>query len=169
MSGSQLSLALDPKSVAIIGASENPNKIGGRPLNYLARFGYRGKIFPINPKRSEVQGFRAFPSMAALPEPADVAIVVVAGDAAIDAAAECAEAGVKLAIVMASGFGETDPVEGKEVLQEMLKLYDFSDLEAGQQLAAVTRGVIEGILSVSSRRVVGRTGSEVASGFCRGV
>lgn len=63
----------------------------------------------------------------------------------------------------------SDPVEGREALQEILKLYDFSDPEAGQQLAAVTRNVIEGILSVGSRRVVGRTGAETASGFCRGI
>jgi type VI secretion system protein ImpG len=63
----------------------------------------------------------------------------------------------------------SDPVEGKEVLQEILRLYDFSDPEAGQQLAAVTRQAIEGVVAVGSRRVVGRTGAEVASGFCRGI
>ena len=63
----------------------------------------------------------------------------------------------------------TDPVEGKQALQEILRLYDFSDPEAGQQMSAVTRQVIEGILSVSSRRVVGRTGTPVSSGFARGV
>ena len=62
-----------------------------------------------------------------------------------------------------------DPAEGKQALQEILKLYDFSDPEAGQQLAAVTQQVIEGIVSVGSRRVVGRTGCEISSGFCRGV
>jgi type VI secretion system protein ImpG len=63
----------------------------------------------------------------------------------------------------------TDPVEGTEALREMLRLYDFSDPEAGHQLAAVNRHLIEGILSVSSRRVVGRTGGPTASGFARGV
>src|SRR5262249_31461618 len=63
----------------------------------------------------------------------------------------------------------SDAVEGREALQEILRLYDFSDPESGQQLAAFNRNVIEGITSVSSRRVVGRTGSEVSSGFCRGV
>jgi type VI secretion system protein ImpG len=64
----------------------------------------------------------------------------------------------------------SDPVEGRQALQEILRLYDFSDPDAGQQLAEVTRQVIEGIASVSSRRVVGRVGpAEVASGFCRGV
>lgn len=63
----------------------------------------------------------------------------------------------------------TDPVEGRQGLQELLRLYDFSDPEAGQQLAAVTQQMIEGITSVTSRRVVGRTGSATSSGFCRGI
>jgi type VI secretion system protein ImpG len=63
----------------------------------------------------------------------------------------------------------SDPLEGKAALQEILRLYDFSDPEAGQQLAEVNRLLIEGITSVSSRRVLGRTGSGAASGFCRGV
>ncbi len=62
----------------------------------------------------------------------------------------------------------SDPREGKQALQEILKLYDFSDPEAGPQLAAVTQQLIDGILSVNSRRVVGRTGGPTASGFCRG-
>ena len=49
----QLRQALDPRSIALIGASENPNKVGGRPLLYLRRFGYRGRIYPINPNRAD--------------------------------------------------------------------------------------------------------------------
>lgn len=64
----------------------------------------------------------------------------------------------------------SDPVEGRHALQEILRLYDFSDPEAGQQqMAEVTRQIIEGIASVSSRRVVGRTGAGPAGGFCRGL
>jgi type VI secretion system protein ImpG len=63
----------------------------------------------------------------------------------------------------------SDPLEGKAALQEILRLYDFSDPESGQQFAEVNRLLIEGITAVSSRRVVGRTGTSAASGFCRGV
>jgi type VI secretion system protein ImpG len=63
----------------------------------------------------------------------------------------------------------SDPVEGKDALQEILRLYDFSDAEAAPQQAAVTQNLIDGILSVISRRVVGRTGTGAASGFARGV
>jgi acyl-CoA synthetase (NDP forming) len=105
-----LRTVLDPKSVAVIGASENPNKIGGRPLLYLSRFGFKGKVYPINPNRKEAQGYKAFPNLVALPEVPEVAIIAVPGDSAVDAVTECAAAGVKVAVVMTSGFGETaDP------------------------------------------------------------
>ncbi|MBX9961497.1 MAG: acetate--CoA ligase family protein [Burkholderiales bacterium] len=103
---------LDPKSVVVIGASENPDKIGGRPLFYLRRHGYRGKVFGVNPKRTETQGFPTFPSLDALPEAPEVAIVVVPGDAAVQAVADCARHGVKVCVTMASGFGETGTTEG---------------------------------------------------------
>ena len=104
-----LRLALAPRSIAVIGASENPNKIGGRPLAYLARFGYRGTVYAINPTRTEVQGLYCFASLAALPDVPDVVIVAVAGDQAVEAVDACGLAGVALCIVMSSGFGETDP------------------------------------------------------------
>ena len=110
---SRLRAALDPKSVAIIGASENPNKVGGRPVHYLDKFGFTGKIFPINPSRPEVQGHRCYKSLGDLPEAPEMVIIAVAGDNAIGAVADCAKAGVKIAVVMASGFGEVDPIEGK--------------------------------------------------------
>lgn len=108
-----LDKALDPRSIAVIGASENPNKIGGRPLLYLSRFGYRGQVYPINPNRPEVQGLRAYKRLADAPEPPDLAIIAVPGEAALEALDECGEAGVKIAIMMTSGFGEADPEHGK--------------------------------------------------------
>jgi acyl-CoA synthetase (NDP forming) len=106
-SHSSLRAALDPRSVAVIGASENPNKIGGRPIHYLDRFGFSGAIYPINPHRVEIQGYRSYPDLASLPEAPELAIVAVPGQAAVAAVTACAERGVKVAIVMASGFGET--------------------------------------------------------------
>jgi acetate---CoA ligase (ADP-forming) len=104
-----LRLALAPRSVAVIGASDNAHKIGGRPLAYLSRFGFKGKVYPVNPTRPEVQGFRSYETFGDIPEIPDTAIVALAGDAAVAAVAECAEAGVALCIVMSSGFGESDP------------------------------------------------------------
>ena len=72
-----LKAALEPRSVAVIGASTNPNKIGGRPIAYMTRFGYRGKIYPINPNSPEVQGHKSYPDLAALPEAPDLVVVAV--------------------------------------------------------------------------------------------
>lgn len=103
-----LSLVFDPASVAIIGASDNPDKIGGRPVSYLARFGFRGQVFPINPNRRDIQGLTAYPSLAALPHAPDVAIIAVPGEMEVASVDQCAELGVKVAIMMAPGFGETE-------------------------------------------------------------
>ncbi|HEX7054492.1 MAG TPA: acetate--CoA ligase family protein [Burkholderiales bacterium] len=102
-----LESALRPRSIAIVGASENPHKVGGRPLLYLRRYGYRGTIYPVNPARREVQGVRAYAGIAELPEPPELAVVAVAGDDAVQAVEACAARGVKVAVVMTSGFGET--------------------------------------------------------------
>ncbi|HEY0439962.1 MAG TPA: CoA-binding protein, partial [Xanthobacteraceae bacterium] len=116
-----LRAALDPQSIAIIGASENANKIGGRPLLYLSRFGFRGRIFPVNPTRKEVQGHACHPSLDALPEVPEMAIVALPGQAAENAIAECAARGVKVAVLMSSGFSESDPVGGKAAEQRMVR------------------------------------------------
>ena len=113
-----LRLALAPRSIAVIGASDNAHKIGGRPLAYLARFGFRGVVYPINPTREHVQGLRCFASLQSLPERPDVVVVAVPGDAAVEAVDECAAAGVALCIVMSSGFGDLDAA-GKVREQDM--------------------------------------------------
>ncbi|MGM4987353.1 acetate--CoA ligase family protein [Tardiphaga sp. 841_E9_N1_2] len=119
---SRLRFALDPKSVAIIGASENPNKVGGRPVHYLQKFGFKGKIYPINPSRTEIQGEKCYKSLADLPEAPEMVIVAVAGDNAIGAVEDCAKAGVKIALVMASGFGEVDAIAGKASERRMVEI-----------------------------------------------
>ena len=113
-----LQSALTPRSVAVIGASDNPHKVGGRPILYLQRYGYRGAIYPVNPGRATVQGLRAFSRLEDLPESPELAIVAVAGDDAVRAVQACAAQGVKVAVVMASGFGETG-AEGLRVQEAM--------------------------------------------------
>lgn len=105
-----LTAALNPESIAIIGASDNPHKVGGRPLLYLSRFGFRGRVYPVNPAREWVQGQHAYRDLDALPEAPDLAIVALPAAQTPGAVRACAAKGVKVAIVMASGFGEThDP------------------------------------------------------------
>lgn len=114
-----LTSALNPRSVAIIGASDNIHKIGGRPIYYMQRHGYQGAIYPINPSRTEIQGHKSYASLAALPEVPDLALVVVGGDKTVTAVEDCAARGVKSAVIIASGFGETGP-EGMEQQHHMV-------------------------------------------------
>lgn len=115
---SDLDFLLDPASVAIVGASDNPDKIGGRPIFYMRKHGYQGKLFPVNPQRSEVQGEKTWPSVASLPEAPDLAIVAVPGQKAVEAVDECAAMGVKGAIVISAGFSEVGP-EGRAIQDAM--------------------------------------------------
>jgi acyl-CoA synthetase (NDP forming) len=99
--------AFAPRSVAVIGASDNPHKVGGRPILFMKRYGYRGAIYPVNPGRETVQGLAAYPDLSSIRDTPELAVVAVAGDEALAAVQTCAARGVKVAVVMASGFGET--------------------------------------------------------------
>lgn len=104
---SRLRQTFAPRCIAIVGATDDPNKVGGRPLHYLQRFGFQGSVYPINPKRPTVQGMAAFASLDAVPEVPDVAIVAVGQDAVPGVIEQCGVQGIGAAIVMSSGFGET--------------------------------------------------------------
>ena len=143
----QLASALAPRSVAIIGASDNIHKIGGRPIYYMGRYGYQGRIYPINPARETIQGHRSHASLAALPEVPDLALVVVGGDKTVATVADCAVRGVKACVVIASGFAETGP-EGLAAQQEMVALARASGMRLygpnTQGLANFGTGAIAG-------------------------
>lgn len=96
----------DPRAIAIYGASSDPTKIGGRPLDFLKKSGFDGPLYPINPKSPEIQGLPAYPSIAALPGPADLAIVAVPAPAVVAALEDCAAHGVRGAVVLSAGFAE---------------------------------------------------------------
>ncbi|CAG2128273.1 acetate--CoA ligase family protein [Cupriavidus plantarum] len=117
----QLDALLSPASIAVIGASDNIHKIGGRPIYYMRQHGYAGTIYPVNPQRETIQGIPSFPSLDALPTVPELAIIVVAGDAAVQAVKDCARLGVQSAIVIASGFGEAGE-EGKRQQDEMVRI-----------------------------------------------
>jgi acyl-CoA synthetase (NDP forming) len=97
---------LAPRSVAIVGQSDDAGKTAGRPLKFLRQMGYVGRIYPINPRHERVLGERAWPSLSALPEVPDHAYIVTPTEAAIDAVEECGRLGVKVASVLADGFAE---------------------------------------------------------------
>src|SRR5215471_6887019 len=96
----------EPKSIAIVGQSDDAGKTTGRPLKYLRQAGYPGRIYPVNPARDTVLGERTWPSVAALPAAPDHAYIVTPADAAIEAVAECGRLGGKVATLLADGFTE---------------------------------------------------------------
>ena len=104
-----LDALLRPGGFAIIGASDDPTRIGGRPLAYLKARGFAGQIMPVNPNRATVQGIPAFPDIAGLPVAPDAAIVAIPGEAAIEAVSALGARGCKAAIVFTAGFAEIGP------------------------------------------------------------
>ena len=106
--GQGLSYANHPRSIAIVGASDNVDKLGGRCLQYLLRFGFKGAVFPINPSRAETQGVKTYSDFDALPGLAELAVIAVPGEQAVEAVEACARHGTRVAVILTAGFGETD-------------------------------------------------------------
>ncbi|HEY4351691.1 MAG TPA: acetate--CoA ligase family protein [Paraburkholderia sp.] len=98
---------LAPRSIALIGQSDDASKTTGRPLRFLRQAGYTGRVYPVNPKRDTVLGERAWPSLDALPEAPDHAYILTPTDMAIDSLEACAKRGIPVATVLAAGFSET--------------------------------------------------------------
>ncbi len=103
---SALAKLMAPRSVAVVGASADPLRIGGRPISYMLARGFKGEIYPVNPNRAEIQGLRAYSSIADLPSAPDVAIVAVAAASVRQAIDELGQRGTGAAIVFSSGFAE---------------------------------------------------------------
>ncbi|MEO2195844.1 MAG: CoA-binding protein, partial [bacterium] len=97
---------LEPASIAIIGASNDPTRIGGRPLLYTRDAGFAGPIYPVNPNRDSVQGLPSFASIGEVPGPVDTAIIAVPAPAVVETTEACAAAGVKAVIIFSAGFAE---------------------------------------------------------------
>ena len=97
---------LQPRSVAIVGASDNIQKIGGRPLHYLLSHGYAGRVFPVSQRGGPVQGLESYASVEALPHAPDCVILSVPAEAALAQIEACARIGARNAILFSSGFGE---------------------------------------------------------------
>lgn len=95
-----------PASVAIVGASADPNKVGGRPLAFLLKAGWRGRLLPVNPNAREVQGVPAYAGLEAIEGPIDQAIVAVPAPQVMAAVEQCLARGVRALQVFSAGFGE---------------------------------------------------------------
>ncbi|GAB4036871.1 MAG: acetate--CoA ligase family protein [Rubrivivax sp.] len=95
-----------PRSVAVVGASSDPNKVGGRPLAFLKKGGFPGRVLPVNPAAREVQGLPAYPTLDAIDGPIDQVIIAVPAAAVLQVIDDCAARGVKAVQIFSAGFGE---------------------------------------------------------------
>ena len=110
---------MEPRSIAVIGASTDPKKTAGRPIAYLQKHHFKGKIYPVNPRVEEIAGLKCYPNIGSLPEAPDVAIIMVGTDIALSAVKELSQLGTPVAIVLTSGFAEHGP-EGLKKQEELI-------------------------------------------------
>ncbi len=113
-----LQYLFNPRSIGILGASSDPNKVSGRPLAYMLRFGYPGKIYPINPKYGEISGVKCYPTLKEVPGEIDTLIVIIPAREILPNLESGVERGVKAAVIISGGFAEVGE-EGRK-LQERL-------------------------------------------------
>ncbi len=116
MYDSGLSVIFNAKSIAVIGASPNIRKVGGMVLDRLIRAGFRGKIYPVNPKYSEIRGLKSYPSVKDIRETIDIAVIAVPAKNVISVIDELGEKKVKIAVVLSAGFSESGNRELEEEL-----------------------------------------------------
>ena len=114
-----LSTILNPKSVALIGASRNPTSFSYTYLSIMKNYGYRGNIYPINPRADSVLDLKCYPSILEVPDEIDLAIVVTARQIAGASVEECVEKGVKGIMLLTGGFAELDDA-GKAAQDEFV-------------------------------------------------
>ena len=126
MSNSLLPI-LKPRSVAVIGASNTTSRIGGRPIHSMKAMGYKGRIFPVNPKYQTVQNLPAFRAIGDVPEPVDCALIAVPAAIAVEKIQACAESGVKSAVVFTSGFAEQGE-DGELAQREIARIAREGDM-----------------------------------------
>jgi acetyl coenzyme A synthetase (ADP forming)-like protein len=112
---------LEPRSVALIGASRRRGTIGGEILNNLLNAGFTGPIYPVNPSADVIQGVPAYRAIGDVPGTVDLAVVAVPAELVVGVARECAAIGVRTLLVVSSGFGETGP-EGAVRQHELLEV-----------------------------------------------
>lgn len=107
MQVSSLDHLFRPRSVAILGASDDANRISGRPVRYLLEGGFKGEIYPVNPNRETVQGLKAYPTLADTPGVPDVALLAVPAALTEQAVRDCVSRGVNAAVIFSAGYAES--------------------------------------------------------------
>ncbi len=116
---------LKPKTIAIIGASSTPGKIGYNVVLKLIESGYQGGIYPVNPKDSEILGFKAYPTVNDIPYVVDLAVITIPAKFVLDAVKQCGEKGVKGLSIITSGFSEVGDHETEDAIVRVAREYNM--------------------------------------------
>jgi len=114
---------LKPKSIAIIGASTNPTKIGYKVVLNLIESQYKGGIYPVNPSATEILGLKCYPTVNDIPYVVDAAVITVPAKGVLEVTKQCGEKGVKGLIIITSGFGEVGEVELEREIVRVARSY----------------------------------------------
>jgi len=122
LSDPALNILFYPDSVAVIGASSDPSKIGNELLKNLIDNNYKGKIYPVNPKSPEILGLKAYSSMESIPDDVDVALFAIPARFVPDMMEQCINKNVKSAIIVSGGFKETGTEEGLKLQNIMIEI-----------------------------------------------
>jgi acetyltransferase len=122
-----LDVFFSPKTVAVIGATENPGSVGRTILWNLVTSPFGGTVYPVNPKRPSVLGIKAYPSIAEVPEEVDLAVIVTPPPSIPGIIKDCGEHGVRGAVVISAGFKEIGP-EGAALEQKLLQEAQAADI-----------------------------------------
>jgi acyl-CoA synthetase (NDP forming) len=132
-----------PKAIAIIGASSDLTRIGGHPIKALKTAGYKGGLYPVNPKYPEMHGLKCYPDAMAIGQPCDLAIIAVPAPGVAQAVRDCGKAGIPFAVVLTAGFRETGP-EGRKLEDGLVRAVK----ESGVRIVGPN---CQGMLSIQSR------------------
>lgn len=141
----------NPRAIAIIGASQDLGTISGQPLKHLNSHGYKGRLYPVNPRYQEVAGVRCYPALADLPETPDLALVLVNAARVADMLEQCGAKGVPYVIIFSSGFSEVggDGVELQARLADIARRHDIGVIGPNcQGMINIADGVFAGFGSV---------------------
>lgn len=124
----ELTRLMNPRSIALVGASDREGSIGERTLtNLLAHSDFQGEVYLVNPSKAEIRGHKCWPSISALPATPDVAVVAVPASGVLGVIEECASRKVAFAVILSSGFGEAG-AEGEQAQARMKEIADASGL-----------------------------------------
>jgi acyl-CoA synthetase (NDP forming) len=144
LSDQRVRLLFEPRSVAIVGASSDPTKASGLPLRNLLQSRFSGKIYPVNPRATEISGILCHPSVTDLPEAPDVAVLMVDARLSPQVLEECGRKGVKAAVVGSAGFSESGP-EGRKLQTQLNAIAKQFEIRVCGPNCHGTFNVIKGI------------------------